>query len=141
MSRTAVARWMLVALLALAAGAAQAQRHHGGWHRPPHHNNHWNNGWNNNWNNNHHWNNHWHNDWDNRRDAQRAGVVAGVVAGGVAGSAARNRADQRFAECMFATGYDWACDRRRFDDEMRARESARRTGVIAGVAAYSIVRN
>lgn len=112
-----------VILLALAAGESDAQRH-GSRHR--HHNN---------------WNNHWHNDWDNRRDARRAGVVTGVVAGGIAGSAARNRADQRYADCLWATGYSWECDRRRWDDEMRARESARRTAVVAGVAAYAIVRN
>ena len=35
----------------------------------------------------------------------------------------------------------WECDRRRWDDEMRARDRARRTGVVAGVAAYAIVRN
>jgi hypothetical protein len=118
----------VVILLALAAGDSDAQRH-GSRHR--HHNN---------WNNNS-WNNHWHNDWDNRRDARRAGVVTGVVAGGVTGSAARSRADQRYRDCLWATGYSWECDRRRFDDEMRARESARRAGVVAGIAAYAIVRN
>jgi opacity protein-like surface antigen len=122
-----------VALL-VAAGAADAQRHHSR-HRPPPQ--HWNSGWNNN-----HWNNnHWNNDWHNRRDAQRAGVVTGVVAGGVAGSAERQRADQRHADCLWITGNTWECDRRRWDDEMRARDRARRTGVVAGVAAYAIVRN
>jgi len=42
---------------------------------------------------------------------------------------------------LWVTGNRWECDRRRWDDEMRARERARRTGVIAGVAAYAIVRN
>jgi opacity protein-like surface antigen len=122
-----------VALLA-AAGSADAQRH-SSRHRPPPQ--HWNSGWNNN-----HWNNnHWNNDWHNRRDAQRAGVVTGVVAGGVAGSAERQRADQRHADCLWITGNTWECDRRRWDDEMRARDRARRTGVVAGVAAYAIVRN
>lgn len=63
------------------------------------------------------------------------------MAGGVAGSAERHRADQRHADCLWVTGNRWECDRRRWDDEMRARERARRTGVIAGVAAYAIVRN
>lgn len=111
-----------ILLLVLAAGASDAQRRHGRHHH-------------------HGWDNHWHNDWDNRRDARRAGVVTGLVAGGVAGSAARSRADQRYADCLWATGYSWECDRRRFEDEMRARETARRTGVVAGVAAYAIVRN
>ncbi|MDM0073203.1 hypothetical protein QTH90_02340 [Variovorax sp. J2P1-59] len=115
-------RCAIVLLAVLGAGHSEAQRH-GQRHR--HHNN---------------WNNHWHNDWDNRRDARRAGVVAGVVAGGVAGSAARSRADQRYSDCLWATGYSWECDRRRFNDEMRARESARRAGVVAGVATYAIVR-
>lgn len=131
---SALLRCAVLLLLALAAGHSEAQRH-GGRHRHPPHNQ-WNSGWNNN-----HWNNNWHNDWDNRRDAQRAGVVTGVVAGGIAGSAARSQADQRYADCLFATGYSLACDRRRFEDEMRARERARRTGVVAGLAAYSIVRN
>lgn len=119
----------LALALMLVAGTADAQRHHSR-HRPPPH--HWDSGWNNN---------HWNNDWHNRRDAQRAGVVTGVVAGGVAGASERNRADQRHADCLWITGDAWECDRRRWDDEMRARERARRTGVVAGVAAYAIVRN
>ena len=84
---------LVAVTLLVAAGAADAQRHHSR-HRPPP--NHWNNsGWNNNWNNN-----HWNNDGHNRRDAQRAGVVTGVVAGGVAGSAERQRADQRHADAF-----------------------------------------
>ena len=118
-------RALVMVVLVLAAGSADAQRH-GSRHRP--HQPHWNS-------------NQWNNDWHNRRDAQRAGVVTGVVAGGVAGSAERNRADQRHADCLWATGHSWECDRRRWDDEMRARERARRTGVVAGVAAYAIVRN
>ena len=115
-----VLRALVIAALVVGAGAADAQRHNPR-HRPPP--------------------GHWNNDWHNRRDAQRAGVVTGVVAGGVAGSAERNRADQRHADCLWVNGNRWECDRRRWDDEMRARERARRTGVIAGVAAYAIVRN
>ena len=75
--------------------------------------------------------------------AGAAEIAAGSIAMGLGGYlAARSQADMRHNDCLWATGGNhWECDRRRWDDEMRARERARRTGVLAGVAAYAIVRN
>jgi len=49
-------------------------------------------------------NNDWEDRRENRRDARRADIVASVVVGGIASSAARKRAEQRYQECVYATG-------------------------------------
>ena len=96
--------------------------------RPPH------GGWNNN-------NNGWHNNWENRRDARRAGVVAGVVTAGVVGAAAQAEVREQYQECMMATGYDYFCERQRYEDAQRARRGTRRAAVIVGATTRAIVRN
>lgn len=122
-------RAQAVVALVLAAGWADAQRH-GSRHRPPPH--HWNNS---GWNNNHFWNNDWH----NRRDAQRAGVVA-------AGSRVRRSATAPTSATPTATGSPAApgSATAAAGTTRCARDRARRTGVVAGVvagvAAYAIVR-
>lgn len=83
----------------------------------------------------------WGNDWENRRDARRAGVVAGVVTAGVVSAAASNNVQNRYAECLMATGYDYACERQRYYDEQDARRNVRRSAVVAGVATRAIVRD
>jgi Ni/Co efflux regulator RcnB len=84
----------------------------------------------------------WQNDWENRRDARRAGIIVGATTSAVAGAAASNRADQRYQECLYASGYyDYDCERRRHYDEQQARRNARRAGVTAGIITREIVRN
>jgi hypothetical protein len=89
----------------------------------------------------HRYHDRWHHEYRNYRDARRAGVVAGVVVGGVAEAAARDRAEERYRDCVMATGYDYECDRRRQEDEYRARRAGRRAGVVSGVVAHDIVRH
>jgi len=89
----------------------------------------------------HHHHEGWHDRWENRRDARRAGVLTGIIVSGVAGAAARSEAEQRYRECLYATGYDYECDRRRYYDDMRARRVARRSGAAAGAVAWGIVRD
>lgn len=89
----------------------------------------------------HHNDNHWHDRWENRRDARRAGIVAGVVAGSVARGAAQQRVEQRYEDCLYATGYDYECERMRYYDERNARRAARRTGVVVGITTHAIVRD
>lgn len=83
----------------------------------------------------------WHDRWENRRDARRAGIVAGLVAGGIARSAAEQRVERRYEECVYATGYDYECERARYWDEQRARRGARRTAIIVGVTTREVVRD
>lgn len=85
--------------------------------------------------------NGWHNDWENRRDARRAGVVAGVVTATVVGSAAQAEVREQYQECVMATGYDYECERRRYDDAQRARRGTRRAAVAVGVTTRAIVRD
>lgn len=90
---------------------------------------------------------HGHDGWryrdaENRRDARRAGIVTGVVAAGIVHGAASANADRRYQDCKDAYGrYDSECERQRDYDEMRARDSARRAGVTAGVAAWAVTRD
>lgn len=83
----------------------------------------------------------WEDRRENRRDARRAGIVAGMVAGGIARSAANDRAEQRYQECVMASGYDYECERRRYEDEMRGRRAGRRSAWVVGVTAREIVRD
>lgn len=83
----------------------------------------------------------WHDRWENRRDARRAGIVAGVVASGVTRAAAQDRVERHYQECLYATGYDYECERQRYWDEQQARRTARRTGVVVGLTAREIVRD
>lgn len=83
----------------------------------------------------------WHSDRENRRDARRAGVVSGLIVAGAVSSARHQNAEQRYRECMFSSGYDYACERRLYEDERRARQSARRAGVTAGIITGAIVRD
>ena len=83
----------------------------------------------------------WRHEYRNYRDARRAGVAAAVVTGAVVESAAHDRAQERYRECVYATGYDYACDRQRYEDEYRSRRAARRAGVIVGATTHAIVRD
>lgn len=83
----------------------------------------------------------WHDRRENRRDARRAAVVVGVTSAAITGAARSNRAERRYEDCLYATGYDYDCDRRRYEDQRRGRRASRRAGVAAGVAAYAIVRD
>ncbi|MFM9977137.1 MAG: hypothetical protein ACKVOP_03705 [Sphingomonadaceae bacterium] len=83
----------------------------------------------------------WSDRWENRRDARRAGIVAGVVVGSVAGAAARSNAGRRYQECIYGNTYDYDCERMRYYDEQRARQTAWRSGIAAGVVTREIVRN
>lgn len=111
------ARAKIVMGVIILAGAlaqpAEARRHHGGWHENA----------------------------ENRRDARRAAVVTGLAAGAIAGSAGRSSAERHYEECLYANGYDYECERRRYEDERRARRASRRSATAAGVVAYSIVRD
>lgn len=89
----------------------------------------------------HHDHSDWHDRWENRRDARRAGVVAGIVVGGMARASANAAAERRYEECLYATGYDYECERMRYYDESRARRAGRRAGVAAGMVTYGIVRD
>lgn len=89
----------------------------------------------------HHSHDEWRDRWENRRDARRAGIVAGVVASSVTRAATQERVEQRYADCVYATGYDYECERRRYYDERQARQDARRTGVVVGLTARAIVRD
>lgn len=86
-------------------------------------------------------NNSWQERRENRRDARRAGVIAGAVAGSIAGAAARNQAEQRYQECLYATGYDYECERRLDYDRRDARRSARRSAWVVGGITREIVRD
>lgn len=86
-------------------------------------------------------NDYWEDRWDNRRDARRAGIVAGAVAGGIARSAANERAEQRYEQCVIYSGYDYECERRLYEDEMRARRAGRRTAYAVGITTREIVRD
>jgi hypothetical protein len=126
MTRVAIFTAALLASAIAFAAPADARRHH---HRPPH----------GNWDNGH--NNGWHNDWENRRDARRAGVVAGVVTATVIGAAAQEEVREQYRECMMATGYDYMCERQRYEDAQRARRGTRRAAVVVGVTTRAIVRD
>lgn len=80
-------------------------------------------------------------DQQNRRDARRAGVGAAIVASGVSRAIANDRIEQRYRECLMATGYSAACDQRRFEQEIEARQTARRKGLVAGIVTREIVRD
>jgi hypothetical protein len=86
-------------------------------------------------------NDYWEDRWENRRDARRAGIVAGAVAGSIARSAANERAENRYEQCVIYSGYDYECERRLYDDEMRARRAGRRTAYAVGIATREIVRD
>jgi hypothetical protein len=86
-------------------------------------------------------NDSWQERRENRRDARRAGIVAGAVAGSIASAAARDQAEQRYQECLFATGYDYDCERRLDYDRRDARRSARRSAAIVGSITREIVRD
>lgn len=90
----------------------------------------YNNGWNDRYDR-----------WENRRDARRAGVVAGIVASGIARSAASAKADDHYRECMMSWGYDYACERRYYDERLAARRTGRAIGVTAGIITHGIVRD
>lgn len=79
--------------------------------------------------------------WENRRDARRAGVIAGVVASGIARGAAAAEADDHYRECMMSWGYDYACERRYYDERLAARRTCRAIGVTAGAITREIVRD
>lgn len=79
--------------------------------------------------------------WENRRDARRAGVVAGVVASSVARGAAVSNANRNYEECQMASGYDYDCERRYYEDRRDARSAGRAVGVAAGAITYGIVRD
>jgi hypothetical protein len=89
----------------------------------------YNNGWNDRYDR-----------WENRRDARRAGVVAGVIASGIATSAAAADADNDYRECMMSWGYDYACERRYYDQRLAARRTGRAIGATAGIITREIVR-
>ncbi len=86
------------------------------------------------------WNNQYDR-WENRRDARRAGVIAGAVASGIARSAAASNADEHCRECIVATGYDEACERRYCEERRDARRSGRAVGVTAVLITREIVRD
>lgn len=79
-------------------------------------------------------------DLQNRRDARRAGLAAAVITTGVSRAVQNDRIEQRYSECLLATGYDRLCDQRRFDEQLLARQRARRTGFVAGIATQGAVR-
>lgn len=86
-------------------------------------------------------NDYWEDRWDKRRDARRAGIVAGAVAGSIARSAGNERAEQRYEQCVIYSGYDYECERRLYEDEMRARRAGRRTAYAVGITTREIVRD
>lgn len=86
-------------------------------------------------------NNYWEERRENRRDARRAGIIAGAVAGSIASAAAHDQARQRYQECLYATGYDYDCERRLDYDRRDARRSARRSAAIVGSITREIVRD
>lgn len=89
----------------------------------------------------HHDHDSWHDRWENRRDARRAGIIAGVVTSGIANAAGQGRVEQRYQECLYATGYDYECERMRYYEAQNARRNARRAGVVMGLTARAIVRD
>lgn len=86
-------------------------------------------------------NDDWGDRLENRRDARRTGIVVGALTTAAVSASASNEAQQRYEECNLDTGYDEACARLRYEDERRARQSARRAGVLAGATARAIVRD
>jgi hypothetical protein len=80
-------------------------------------------------------------DEQNRRDARRAGLGAAVLASGVSRAVANDRIEQRYRECLMATGYNAECDQRRFEQQLEARQTARRKGLVAGIVTREIVRD
>jgi hypothetical protein len=86
-------------------------------------------------------NDYWEERRENRRDARRAGIIAGAVAGSIASAAAHNQASQRYQECLYATGYDYDCERRLDYDRREARRAARRSAAVVGSITREIVRD
>jgi hypothetical protein len=117
--RTFVAFAALSAMVLGAGTAAEARK-----------NDRYHNGWNDRYDR-----------WENRRDARRAGVIAGVVASGIASSAAAAKADDHYRECMISWGYDYACERRYYDERLAARRTGRAIGAAAGMITREIVRD
>lgn len=78
---------------------------------------------------------------ENRRDARRTSIIAGAVAAGITSSAKKKKAEQRYEECLLDTGYDVYCEERLDYERREARRAGRRASVVAGGAAYSIVRD
>lgn len=78
---------------------------------------------------------------ENRRDARRTSIIAGAVAAGVTSAAKKNEAERRYEECLQASGYDYYCEERLDYEKREARRAGRRASVVAGGAAYAIVRD
>jgi hypothetical protein len=78
---------------------------------------------------------------ENRRDARRTSIIAGAVAAGVTSAAKKNEAERRYEECLLDTGYDQYCEERLDYEKREARRAGRRASVVAGGAAYAIVRD
>jgi hypothetical protein len=82
----------------------------------------------------------WEDRRENRRDARRTSIIAGAIAAGVTSSSKKKQAEQRYQQCVLATGYDVDCEAR-LDEERRAADrAAARASIVAGGAAYGIVR-
>lgn len=116
-----------LSLSVAAAGAADAQRRYGSSYNPS------TSSYNNDYS---HWDHDYIDHVQDRRDALRAGVATGLVGGPVTGGAPRDHADEAYQECLNATGYDHQCERRRYQDEQRARQLALRASVAAGALSY-----
>lgn len=62
------------------------------------------------------------------REARRAAIVAGAVRE----HRMDRKAEERYEDCRRGSGYDSDCERRRYEDERRAHNAARRTAIIVG---------
>lgn len=78
---------------------------------------------------------------ENRRDARRTSIIAGAIAAGVTSASKKKKAEQRYEECLLETGYDMYCEERLDYEKREASRAARRASVVAGGAAYGIVRD
>jgi hypothetical protein len=116
-----------LSLLVAATSAADAQRRYGSHYNPG------TSSYNNDYS---HWDHDYYDHLEDRRDARRAGVATGLVGGAVTGGAPRDHADEAYQECLYATGYDHECERRRYRVEQRERQIALRSGVAAGALSY-----
>ena len=83
----------------------------------------------------------WEDRRENRRDARRTSIIAGAVAAGVTSAARKQKAEQRYQECLIETGYDYYCEQRLDYERDEARRAGRRASIVAGAAAYGIVRD
>ena len=83
--------------------------------------------------------------WDDRRDARRAGAIARLATSELTKAAAESAAEKKRDECMERydgdTAFELYCREQYIEDRQKARRTARRAGIIAGITTREIVRD